>query len=57
MTLSKIEARKGDIVYCVYANEDCLPDSDTIKWMKAAGYKLYQDGRLYKPEKNKSKND
>ena len=48
--LDKIEARKDGIVYCVYADESCLPDKEVIKSMKAAGYKLYQGGKLYKPE-------
>ena len=48
----KIEARKDGIVYCVYHDENMLPDEETIKIMKAAGYKLYADGRLYKPKEN-----
>lgn len=48
--LDKIEARKDGVVYCVYADESCLPDKEVIKSMKAAGYKLYQDGKLYKSE-------
>lgn len=48
--MSKIEVRKGDVVYCVYFNEFMLPDKDVMKSMKAAGYKFYKDGRLYKPE-------
>ena len=47
----KIEARKDGVVYCVYSDESMLPDNETIKSMKAAGYKLYQNGKLYKPEK------
>lgn len=48
--LHEIEARKNGKVECVYADESCLPDKETIKIMKAAGYKLYQDGKLYKPD-------
>ena len=55
--LHPIEVRKDGTVYCVYMDESCLPDKDVIKDMKSAGYKLYQDGRLYKPETNKEKND
>ena len=47
----KIEARKNGVVYCVYSDESMLPDKDIIKSMKDAGYKLYQDGKLYKQEK------
>ena len=49
--MREIEARKDGVVYCVYADETMLPSSDTIKRMKAAGYKLYQDGKLYKGQK------
>lgn len=48
--MDKIEARKNGIVYCVYSDESMLPDKDIIQNMKAAGYKLYQNGKLYKPE-------
>ena len=51
--MSKIECKKDDVVYCVYSDESMLPDKETIKIMKSAGYKLYKDGRLYKPEKEK----
>lgn len=49
--MREIEARKDGMVYCVYVDETMLPSSDTIKRMKAAGYKLYQDGKLYKGQK------
>ena len=49
--MHEIEARKDGIAYCSYATEACLPDKETMKDMKAAGYKFYQDGKLYKPEK------
>lgn len=48
--MHEIEARKNGTVYCVYTSESCLPDKDTLKAMKAAGYKLYQYGKLYKPQ-------
>ena len=47
----RIEARKNGVTYCSYFDESCLPDNETIKAMKAAGYKFYQNGKLYKPEK------
>jgi hypothetical protein len=50
-----VEVRKDGIVKCVYMDESVMPDNDTIKHMKAAGYKFYQDGKLYKPEANKNK--
>jgi hypothetical protein len=46
----QIEARKNGIVYCVYTDKSLLPDKDTMKDMKAAGYKFYQNGKIYKPE-------
>lgn len=49
--LHEIEVRKNGTVYCVYPDESVLPDKETIKNIKAAGYKFYQDGKLYKPEK------
>lgn len=48
--MSEIEVRKNGVVYCVYADESCLPDKNTMKSMKAAGYKFYQDGKIYKSE-------
>ena len=49
--LNEIEARKNGVVYCVYSDESVLPDKNTMKSMKMAGYKFYQNGKLYKPEK------
>ena len=50
--MHEIEARKDGVTYCAYATEACLPNKEIMKDMKAAGYKFYQDGKLYKPEKN-----
>ena len=53
-----IEARRDGVVYCVYSDESVLPDEKDMKHMKAAGYKFYQDGKLYKSNigvKNESK--
>lgn len=50
--MTKIEVRKDGVVYCVYSDESMLPNKDVIKNMKAAGYKFYQNGKLYKSEKN-----
>ena len=55
MNMHEIESRKDGVAYCVYATEACLPDKETMKNMKAAGYKFYQDGKLYKPEVDKKK--
>ena len=51
MILNEIEVRKDGVVCCIYANETLLPDKKIIKNMKLAGYKFYQNGKLYKPEK------
>ena len=55
MSTNEIEIRKDGVVVCVCANEDCLYDLDTIKDMKDNGYKFYQNGKIYKPEKKQSK--
>jgi hypothetical protein len=49
--VNEIEVRRDGVVYCVYVDESILPDKDTMKSMKMAGYKFYQNGKLYKPEK------
>lgn len=53
MSESPIEVRKDGIVYCVYADTSVIPDKETIKNIKSAGYKFYQNGKIYKPEKDK----
>ena len=50
-----IEARRDGVVYCVYSDESVLPDEKDMKHMKAAGYKFYQNGKLYPPKKEKQK--
>lgn len=50
--MDNIEARKDGKVMCVYTDESCLPDKNIMKLMKATGYKFYQGGKIYKPEKN-----
>ena len=53
--MSPIEIRRDGVVVCVCADESCLYEDWIMKEMKAAGYKLYQDGKVYKPEKNQEK--
>ena len=36
---------------CVYVDETMLPDMETMRDMKAAGYKFYKDGKIYRLEK------
>ena len=51
LVMGEIEVRRDGVVYCVYVDTSVLPDKDTMKSMKLAGYKFYQNGKLYKPEK------
>ena len=51
MNTAPIAARKDGIVYCVYSDTSALPDKDLMKQMKAAGYKFYQNGKIYKGDK------
>ena len=50
--MSPIEVRRNGVVVCVCKDESCLYDPKVMKEMKAAGYKFYQDGKIYKSEKN-----
>ena len=54
MNEAPIESRKDGIVYCVYSDASALPDKEMMKQMKMAGYKFYQNGKLYKPEQDKN---
>ena len=49
--MSPIEIRRDGEVICVCADESCLYPKDIMKDMRDYGYKFYQDGKLYKPEK------
>jgi hypothetical protein len=48
-----LEVRKNGQLMCVCNGESTFPSKEEMKHMKAAGYKFYQDGKLYKPEENK----
>ena len=50
-TVSEIEVRRDGVVMCVCKDETCLYPCEVMKDMKANGYKFYQDGKIYKPEK------
>ena len=52
---SAVVVKKDGVVKCTYMAESTLPDKEVIKVMKAAGYKFYQDGKLWKPEERKKK--
>lgn len=47
--MNKIECRKDGVVKCVYYGEETLPNAEVLKALKASGYKLYKDGKIYKP--------
>ena len=49
--MNPIEVRRDGEVICVCKNESCLYTAEIMKDMKASGYKFYQDGKIYKPEK------
>jgi hypothetical protein len=50
--MSPIEVRRDGEVICVCADESCLYPKEIMKDMKDYGYKFYQDGKIYKPERN-----
>ena len=52
--MSPIEIRRDGIVICVCADESCLYPLEILKDMKSAGYKFYQDGKIYKTEKKEN---
>ena len=51
--MSSIEIRRDGEVICVCKNESCLYPDEIMKDMRTYGYKFYQDGKIYKPEKRK----
>ena len=50
--MGPIEVRRDGEVICVCKDESCLYSADIMKDMKQYGYKFYQDGKIYRPEKN-----
>ena len=48
-----IEIRKDGVVVCECKDETCLYPYEIMKDMIACGYKFYQNGKIYKPEKKK----
>ena len=49
--MNQIEIRRDGEVICVCKDETCLYPDETMKDMRANGYKFYKDGKIYKPEK------
>lgn len=44
--MSKYEIRKDGKVFAHWDDPRLTPDKDTLKSMRDAGYRLYQDGKL-----------
>lgn len=55
--MNAIEVRRDGEIICVCADESCLYPDDIMKDMKINGYKFYQNGKIYKPEKKVGKNN
>lgn len=43
--MDKYEIRKDGAAYMTWTDPRCTPDAKTLKSMKAAGYRLYVNGR------------
>lgn len=50
---SKYQIRKNGKCYCGFDDKNLMYSDETLKSMRAAGYKLYIDGKLHR---NNSKN-
>ena len=50
---SPIEIRRDGVVICECKDETCFYHPEIMKDMMKYGYKFYQDGKIYKPEKKK----
>lgn len=48
-----IEVRRDGVAICECKDESCLYPPEIMKDMMKHGYKFYQDGKIYKPEKKK----
>ena len=53
--MSKYEIRKDGVAWCGFNDESCMYDKETLKAMRAAGYKLYIDGKPARTQKNTEK--
>lgn len=50
MNEAPVECRRDGVVMCVYHEPSQTLDKEIYKAAKAAGYKFYQNGKIYKPE-------
>lgn len=46
--MKELEIHRDGVVLCVCVGEECFPDAETMKDMKASGYKFYINGKAYK---------
>lgn len=46
-----IEVHRDGVPICECKDETCLYPPEIMKDMMKHGYKFYQDGKIYKPEK------
>jgi len=44
--MAKYEIRKDGKTFCSWTDPKCTPRRDELRSMKAAGYRLYIDGKL-----------
>lgn len=44
--MSKYEIRKDGKVFARWDDPNLTPDKDTLRSMREAGYRFYQDGKL-----------
>lgn len=51
----KIEVKKDGKVFYHTENDDCMPSEDRLKSIQKAGYKVYADGKIWKPQTKKQK--
>lgn len=51
--MDQIEIRKDGVILCVCQDESCLYSFEVMKDMMRYGYKFYQNGKIYKPDKEK----
>lgn len=54
---SPIEVRRDGVAICECKDESCLYSPEIMKDMIKHGYKFYQNGKIYKPEKKKVRDD
>lgn len=57
MMTKELEIRRDGVTLCVCVGEECFPDAETMKSMKASGYKFYMDGKIYKHDKKARNKD